>query len=133
MAAFTHRFRVRFHECDASGIVFNANHITYVDVALTELWREAFGSYAEMTASGIDIVVADVHARFRKPVVFDEEVDLSLEIESMGRTSITTRWESRVDDELRVEGTIVHVWVDGSGRPVEPPEQIREAFGRYSV
>lgn len=134
MASFIHRFRVRFHECDASGIVFNANHITYVDVALTEMWREGFGSYADLSASGVDIVVADVHARFLRPVTFDEQVELRLEIESFGRTSMTSRWETRVDGERRVEGTIVHVWVDSdTGRPVEPPPSVRESLERFSV
>ena len=42
---FVHQLRVRYHECDAQGIVFNAHHFAYFDVTLTELWREAFGSY----------------------------------------------------------------------------------------
>ena len=53
---FSHRLRVRYGECDAQGIVFNANYLAYVDVALTELWREAFallaiGSSAASTPS----------------------------------------------------------------------------------
>src|SRR3712207_8836242 len=54
---FVHRFRVRYHECDAQGIVFNANHFAYFDVTLTELWRAAFGSYDAMVEAGTDVVV----------------------------------------------------------------------------
>ncbi len=32
---FSHELRVRYGECDAQGIVFNANLLAYVDVALT--------------------------------------------------------------------------------------------------
>jgi len=135
MAAFTHRFRVRYHECDAQGVVFNANHLTYVDVALTELWREAFGSYHDALAGhGLDLVVVDVHAAFRKGVRFDEVVDLSMEIERFGRSSMTTRWASRVDGELRVEGDLVHVWVDPeTAAPVEIPEPIRAVLRPFST
>src|SRR4030095_16455395 len=47
---FVHRLRVRFHECDPQGVVFNAHYFSYFDVALTEMWREAFGSYANVVA-----------------------------------------------------------------------------------
>ena len=40
---FTHRIRVRYSECDAQGVVFNANYYAYFDLLLTELWREAIG------------------------------------------------------------------------------------------
>ena len=42
---FRHSLRVRYHECDPQGIVFNANYLAYHDIAVTELWREAFGSW----------------------------------------------------------------------------------------
>ena len=45
---FRHRMRVRFNECDPQGVVFYANYLVYFDVAMTELWREAFGGYAAM-------------------------------------------------------------------------------------
>lgn len=134
MAAFIHRFRARYHECDAQGIVFNANHITYVDVAMTELWRAAFGSQDEMGALGLDMVVADVHAAFRGPVRFDDEVDLALNVERIGRTSMTSRWVESVGDRLCVEGEIVHVWIDAaSTTPVAVPERAREALAPFST
>ena len=40
---FRHRVRVRFNECDPQGVVFYANYLMYVDVAMTEFWREAIG------------------------------------------------------------------------------------------
>ena len=46
---FRHRIRVRFNECDGQGVVFYANYLVYFDLAMTELWREAFGNgYAGM-------------------------------------------------------------------------------------
>ena len=55
-----HELRVRYAECDPQGIVFNSRYLEYFDVALTELWREALGSYDEpMIAEGVDLVVAE--------------------------------------------------------------------------
>jgi acyl-CoA thioester hydrolase len=134
VAAFVHRLRARYHECDAQGIVFNANHIAYVDVALTELWRAAFGSYGSMVATGYDCVVADVHAAFRAPVRFDDEVDLHLAVERFGRTSMTSSWRSIVGEVTCVEGEIVHVWVDaGTHQSVEIPQHLRDALAPWAT
>jgi DNA polymerase (family 10) len=46
--AFRHPLRVRFHECDPQGIVFNANFLAYADIAITE------HSQAVSVANGFD-------------------------------------------------------------------------------
>ena len=126
MAPFVHRLRIRYHECDAQGVVFNANHVAYVDVALTELWRSVFGSYEAMVDLGYDVMVADVHAAFRAPARFDEELAVALEIQRFGRTSMTTSWTASVGDRRCVEGEIVHVWVDATTfRPVSVPDDAK--------
>src|SRR2546423_9320207 len=56
---FVHRLRVRYHECDAQGIVFNAHHFAYFDITLTELWREAFGAPQALAGAGSDAGVVD--------------------------------------------------------------------------
>jgi acyl-CoA thioester hydrolase len=111
-APFVHRLRVRYHECDQQGRVFNAHYFAYFDVGLTELWREAFGSYGAMHELGFDLVVAEATARFRGAAGFDDEVDVALAIARLGDTSMTTEIEVRRDGEVLVEGRMVHVWVD---------------------
>src|ERR1700693_4601726 len=56
-APFIHELRVRYGECDPQGIVFNANYLLYLDVAFTELWRNAVGPWHEMVERGVDAVV----------------------------------------------------------------------------
>src|SRR3712207_5674038 len=76
--AFVHRLRVRYSECDPQGVVFNANYLTYFDIALTELWREAIGPYAQMTEGGVDMVVAEARARYLAPARFDELLGIAV-------------------------------------------------------
>lgn len=133
MPPFVHAFRARYHECDAQGVVFNAHHVTYVDVTLTELWRVAFGSYDAMVEQGLDVVVADVHAAYRQPVRFDDDVALALVIERFGTTSMTTSWVTSVGDRVCVEGEIVHVFVDPSTlAPLVIPDTARDALSPYT-
>ena len=42
---FTLLLRVRYGECDAQQVVFNARYADYIDIALTEYFRVAVGGF----------------------------------------------------------------------------------------
>jgi acyl-CoA thioester hydrolase len=130
---FTHSFRVRYSECDPQGIVFNANYVAYFDHGFTELWREAFGSYAVMEERGIDMVVAELNVEFQAPARFDELVTLGIGIERLGTTGMTSRLFLHRDEELLVEGRMRHVVVDTENwKKTEIPSWLREGLKPYS-
>ncbi len=130
---FQHSLRVRYGECDPQGIVFNANYLLYVDVAFTELWREAVGPWQQMTESGYDAVVAESRLRFRSPARFDDEIAVGLAITRLGRSSIHTEIAIRRGDELLVEGELRHVVVSAqTWKPVQMPEWIRTGLQRFT-
>lgn len=130
---FVHRLRVRYHECDAQGIVFNANHFAYFDITLTELWRAAFGSYQALVDAGTDVVVADAGATFHAPARFDDELDLEMTIERLGGSSMSTRVEERRDGELLVTGRLVHVFVDPATMAKRDiPADVRERLAPWA-
>jgi acyl-CoA thioester hydrolase len=131
---FVHTLRVRYYECDAQGVVFNANYMAYFDTSLTELWRAAFGSYDAVVARGVDVVVAEAHLRFHRPARFDDELELSLAIAKLGTTSISSHHEASRGDELLVEGDMRHVQVDARTLQKTPiPDWVREGLGPWTV
>ncbi|TMM17756.1 MAG: aldehyde dehydrogenase family protein [Actinobacteria bacterium] len=111
-APFVHPLRVRYAECDPQQIVFNANYFAYFDVGMTELWRAAIGSYAEMMRRGVDMVVAEASARFLGAARFDDALQLEVSIARLGRTACTTRHRVLRKGEVLVEGMMRHVFVD---------------------
>ena len=132
MAAFTHTLRVRYHECDAQGIVFNAHHFAYFDMTLTELWREAFGSYTAMVEAGTDVLVADAQATFHASPRFDDVLDVEMTIEKLGNTSMVSRFEEKRDGELLVTGRMVHVFITpGDNSKQQIPDDVRERLSPY--
>jgi acyl-CoA thioester hydrolase len=131
---FVHRLRVRFHECDPQGVVFNAHYFAYFDVALTEMWRAAFGSYQSVVDQGTDVVVVEAAAKYRAPARFDDEIDVELSIARLGTTSMTTETAVRRDGELLVEGRLVHVFVDpATMAKQEIPDRVRGGLEPYAV
>jgi acyl-CoA thioester hydrolase len=133
---FRHRLRVRWSECDLQGVVFYPNYLAYFDHLLTELWREAVGSYARIQELGIDLVVAEAGIRYRVSARFDEEIELKARISRLGTTSMTMGLTAeRVGDGvLLAEGELRHVFVDPhTFEKREIPEQVREQLSRFAV
>jgi acyl-CoA thioester hydrolase len=126
----THRVRVRYGECDPSGVVFNAHYFAYFDLALTELWREAAGGYGAMMEEGVDLQVVEATARYKAPARFDDEIDVTIEVTNLGNTSMLTRYAIQRDGTLLVEGELVYVFVDAGKLTKLPiPERFRTALG----
>ncbi len=132
--AFVHTLRVRYAECDAQGVVFNAHYLTYFDVSITELWRAAFGSYQAMTDRGVDIVVAEAQLRFRAPARFDQELELEVAIARLGTTSILSHHVIRHQQQTLVEGSVRHVLVELPRlTKTEIPDWARNALAPWTL
>ena len=133
MNAFAHSLRVRYAECDAQGVVFNAHYLAYVDIGITEIWRAAFGSYGMMLERGVDIVVAEAHLRFRSSARFDDELRIEVVFTHLGNTSIVTRHRMMRDEELLVEVEIRHVLVSTATMTKTPiPNWLRDGVAAWT-
>jgi acyl-CoA thioester hydrolase len=109
---FCHELRVRYGECDAQGIVFNANFLAYVDVVLTEIWRQTMGSYDLLLETGVDTVVGEANLRFLAPGRFDDVLRIEAGFDGLGTTSTLLKLWFRRGDDLLVEADIRYVFVD---------------------
>jgi acyl-CoA thioester hydrolase len=135
-APFRHRIRVRWAECDQQGVVFYANYLAYFDIAITELWRDALGSYDGMIEAGTDMVVAEASVRYRAGARFDDELDLVATVIRLGTTSVTTALaiERVADGAQVVEGELRHVFVEaGTVEKKAIPDDIRRALEPYAA
>jgi acyl-CoA thioester hydrolase len=131
---FRHRLRVRYNECDPQNAVFNANYLMYFDIAVSELWRHALGSYDSMVAAGTDMVVAEANVRYRAPLRFDDEFDVRVSIASLGTTSMTSELAVERDGEVVAEGRLRHVFIEASGGgKTAIPDRVRKALEPYTA
>ena len=129
MGEYRHTMRVRYRECDAQGHVFFAEYPAYLDVAITELWRERAGGWQAMVDGGHDLVVGEVTCRYLGSAQFDDLIDVVLEVEQIGETSMTTAWRVERDDEVLVTGSVRHVCIDPQTHLKKPlPDQLRTVF-----
>ncbi|RJQ78587.1 acyl-CoA thioesterase [Amycolatopsis panacis] len=122
--------RVRYHECDAQGVVFNAHYLSYADMASFEVEKALFGSHREFLATGLDVVVAESNLRYRLPCRFEDELVVSAYLGHLGTTSLVFDYEIRRDGQLTTEIRTRYVFVDPATlRPTPPPGEV---IARYT-
>jgi len=86
---FTHLLRVRYADCDAQQVVFNAKYIEYVDVAFTEFMRELFGGYTKLLDRGLDTQVVNINVAWKSSARFDDVIAIGVYCDRVGNTSYT--------------------------------------------
>jgi acyl-CoA thioester hydrolase len=98
---FRYYLRVRYGECDAQKVVFNARYAEYVDLATTEFLR-ALG-YGEQLFSGeLDFQLVKQTIEWKAPARFDQVLEVSVYTRSLGNTSFTLAAEFRIAGDERV-------------------------------
>ncbi|RCW46953.1 acyl-CoA thioester hydrolase [Halopolyspora algeriensis] len=123
--------RVRYHECDPQGVVFNAHYLAYADMASFEYLKALFGSHTELVERGVDLVVAESNVRYLAACRFDDELAVAVFTQRIGTTSLVLRFEIRRGAELVTEITNRYAWVDTQTlRPAPPPDDVRETLTR---
>ena len=129
MSEFRHTLRVRYRECDAQGHVFFAEYPAFLDVAITELWRERAGGWQAMVDAGYDMVVGELQCRYLGSAQFDDEIDIVLDVTRLGETSMTTAWRVERGDEVLVTGEVRHVCIDPMTHAKKAmPDELRAVF-----
>jgi acyl-CoA thioester hydrolase len=121
------RFRVRYHETDAMGIVHHAAYITWFEEGRSAFTRCIGYPYSRMEAEGIALAVAEVTARYHRPAHYDDEVIVLTCLDSYGSRGMAFSYEVRLagDGTLLVSGKSTHVSVDADGRVRRLPEALR--------
>lgn len=122
--AVVYRHRVRYHEADCQGYMFNGRFLELADVGMVEFFRELGWDYARLNDTGVDPSVAHASLDFISPGVFDDELDLDVECSRVGTSSfdLDTVVRRRSDVVARIH--IVYVNVDTAvnrSRPLPEP------------
>ncbi len=121
---FVHGIRPRFCETDAMGIIHHAAYLPYLEEARVAYLRHLGHPYDQVRAGGVDFAVLEVLVRYRLPVRFDEDLQVSLVVGDRTRTSFQMAYLLTVDGAVRASAVTVHGAVDARGRPRRLPEWV---------
>ena len=111
---FCFKLRVRYGECDAQNVVFNARYGDYVDLAATEFMRALIGGYQQLLEWGFDNQVVRLLTEWKAPARFDDVLQCWVSVSHTGRTSFTmnVRIEKAADGTPIANAEATYVLVD---------------------
>ncbi|MEU1595156.1 thioesterase family protein [Streptomyces sp. NPDC005708] len=109
-----HEHRVRYHETDAQGFLFNSRYLEIADVAMTELFRSLGWTYADLNAAGVDPSVVTANLVFSRPVRFDQVLKVRVTCTRVGRSSFTLDLSYSTESGVAAAAEITYVNVDAA-------------------
>jgi acyl-CoA thioester hydrolase len=107
---FRYLLRVRYSECDAQKVVFNARYGEYVDLAVVEFIR-ALGFGEPLISGELDYQLVKQTIEWKAPARFDQVVAISVRARHLGNTSFTLTCIFRIADNPSVTATAETVYV----------------------
>ena len=127
--------KVRYAETDAQGVVYHGSYVVWFEVGRTEYCDAAGYPYARMEAEGVNIVVSDLAARYRRPARYGDTVRVETRLAGVRSRGCTFAYRVLLPDgSLAVEGETVHLFVDrATGRPTAVPEPVRAALSAFAA
>jgi acyl-CoA thioester hydrolase len=118
--------RVAWVDTDAGGRIHFTAAFRWAEEAETELMRglglprERWGSFPRRK----------VEAEYLQVLRFDDEIEVRLRVDNVGRTSVTYAWTIAKGGEPHIKGRHTVVHVDAEGRPEPIDDVLRAALDR---
>ena len=128
---YVHRLRTRFAETDAMGIIHHGAYPAYLEEARAAMLRAAGHPYEAVRAGedGVDFAVLELYVRHRRPLRFDDLVDVHVMVADLTRTTFQVGYLVEVDGQAKATAVTVHGGVDGHGRPTRLPAFLADLIG----
>jgi acyl-CoA thioester hydrolase len=108
--------RVRYPETDPMGLLHHACYFTYFEIGRTELLRASGGSYRQMEADGLFVVVVKAECRFHKPARYDDLLRLKTIVAKVSPAKIEHEYQLYRGAERLATGHVTLAIIDRQGR-----------------
>jgi len=120
--------RVYFENTDAGGVVYHGEYLKFLERARTE-WLRHLGYDHQALAREHEVlfVVSSMAIEFTRPARLDDNLAVSVRLESLGKVRSVFAQEIRRDDEVLVKAKVtVACLATGGMKPAEIPEGLRK-------
>ncbi len=132
MSEFTWPVRVYYEDTDSGGVVYYANYLKFMERARTELLRKyGFEQDQLIKEEGVIFAVRHINADYLRPARFNDALDVSANITTLGKVSMIFSQEVRLagTDQLLCRGKVKIACLDATRfRPSPIPAKLKAAF-----
>lgn len=112
---YTREIQIEFNHCDPAGIVFYPRYFEMTNSVVENFFNDVVGRSFALMHRGADNGVPTVAlaAEFVTPSRLGDKVVFSLNIEKLGRSSLSLKIEGCMGAELRLRVALTLVWIEG--------------------
>lgn len=127
---YEYKMKVRDYECDAQGVVNNANYLHYFEATRHELMESCGLRLRDLTEANVIPMVRNANINYRSSLRGSDEFICSVEIERVGVRYLFTQKIVRIEDNVLCADAVIEVicLIDGK---VSKPELFDKAFVDY--
>ncbi len=132
--AFVWPVRVYWEDTDAGGVVYYANYLKFMERARSEWLRmHGFEQDALRDGAGVVFVVRRVEIDYLAPARFNNQLDVSVEMNKIERASLVVTQTVMVGPTRLASAVVKLACVDAVGfKPARIPEPILQALARVT-
>ncbi len=119
---YTWPVRIYYEDTDSGGVVYYANYLKFMERARTE-WLRHLGFEQDVLRQRENLLfaVSRIGLEYRKPAIFNDQLDVSVKLSRRGRASFNLAQEiRRRADELLCTGTVRIACIDASTLKPKP-------------
>ena len=118
--------RVRYVECDPMGYLHHSSYLPYFEMGRTELLRQSGITYRDLEDRGFIFVVARISVNFKRPIRYDDDLELVTRINRQTRARIDHVYElyNRQSRLLLTTAESTIACVNRKGEPTAIPEDL---------
>ena len=128
--AFQWPVRVYWEDTDAGGVVYYATYLKFMERARSE-WLRAYGFEQDTLRdeAGVVFVVRRVEIDYLSPARFNDQIDVSVELQELGRASLSVEQTLTRGATRLVSAQVTLACVDAARfKPVKIPLPILQAL-----
>jgi acyl-CoA thioester hydrolase len=119
------KFNVYYEDTDASGRVYHANYLKFLERSRTDLIYKTNYTHEELLKKfDLIFVVKECSISFKKPAFFEDLIKVTSEIDQLSRVKIKFNQKIYRESNLLVQASVLVIPVNSSGKISKLPNEL---------
>lgn len=135
---FSSKTQIRIHYAltDQMGVVYHGHYAQFYEIGRTEALRSLGLTYKEVEASGVMMMVTEIHSKFLRPALYDDLITVVTTIKELP-VQHKIIFHSEIfneNDKLLNVGDVILYFMDAKTmKRTTMPENMREKLVEYFI
>ena len=119
------KIRVYYEDTDASGRVYHANYLKYLERGRSNLIYQSKYNHQELLKKfNIVFVVKSLNINYLKPAFFEDIIEVQTSLKLLSRVKLNFNQKIIRNNELLVDAEVIVITINSSGKIIKLNEEL---------